>query len=210
MSLDGQVPQSDDQFPDPPASAIHGDTDVQIYIEGQPHRHRVVYPLSTDRVWTLYDARAEQTPLAIVAVQGGVEVVAGCADFAREALGVDRRLGDAHSDVRARDEGGVPQQHHAPDREPWRLQVEYRLEEELLRALHDGGDLRREQAVRIGLDSSGHLRPDQGRRDRDAVAVAGDVGADITQRSAEVGGAVPDMVVAAVARAGPMRARVKT
>lgn len=46
------------QFPDPPVTTVHGDTDVQIYVEGQSQRHRIVYPLSGDRIWTLYDARA--------------------------------------------------------------------------------------------------------------------------------------------------------
>ncbi len=45
-------------FPNPPATATHGNADVQIYVEGNACRHRLVQPLSANRTWTLYDARA--------------------------------------------------------------------------------------------------------------------------------------------------------
>src|SRR5581483_3364738 len=66
---------------------------------------------------------------------------------AREACGVERRLGDAHADVRARDEGGVAQQRDASGGDARRLDVVDGLEEGL-RALDERREPRREQGAR--------------------------------------------------------------
>src|SRR5687767_13591847 len=134
------------------------------------------------------DPGAEAAPLEIVAREAAVELAVRRGDAASQGLGVERRLGDAHADMRARDERRVAQQRDAPVHQARRLEVEYRLEKGL-RALDDARDLRRKQGARFGLDPGDDLGTDERRRDGHAVAVAVGVGAEIRERAAPaVGG----------------------
>src|SRR5687768_12915651 len=107
-------------------------------------------------------APAELAAQALVAVERGIELARAAGDALREAQRVERRLGHAHADMRARNEGGIAEQRDPPEREARRLDVEDRLEEGL-RALHDLGDVRREQRARVVLEARDHIRPDERR-----------------------------------------------
>src|SRR5687767_12565944 len=116
-------------------------------------------------------APPELAAQAIVARERGVEVAGMGGEGVGEALGVERGLGDAHADVRPRDERGITQKAGASDGEARRLDVEYRLEERL-RALDQLGDVGRGELARVGLDARDQLGTDEGRRHGVAVVAS--------------------------------------
>ena len=76
-------------------------------------------------------AQLKPTLVAIVALQGNIDVVACCTDGICQAHGIQCRLGNPGADVRARNEGGVTEQHHSPNGQLRRGQVVDRLKEGL-------------------------------------------------------------------------------
>src|SRR5438105_7690205 len=106
-------------------------------------------------------APAELAAQEVVALQRRFQVVRVLLDRFCEADRVERGLGDAHADMRARDERGVAEEARAPDRKARRLDVEDSLKERL-RALEHLGHVRREQCPCIAL----HLCDDAGTKPR--------------------------------------------
>ena len=98
-----------------------------------------------------------------------------------EAHHVERCLGDAHADVRPRDERRIADQRDAALHGVPGLEIEYRLEERLLGDLHERRDLRREERAGVGTHGRDDFRPDERRRDGDAVTHAFGIGAQGAQ-----------------------------
>jgi len=73
----------------------------------------------------------------------------------------------------AGDEGRVTDQRHAAERNLRRFKIEDRLQDDLRGAGHQRGQLRCEESRRVAFDAGDQFGPDQGRRDRQAVGVAG-------------------------------------
>jgi hypothetical protein len=96
-------------------------------------------------------------------------------------LRIERRLGDAGADVRPRDEGCVAEQQGPSEHELWRFQVEDRLHDGLFGAFDQDGDLRRQYGLRSHSQCCEQFRPDQRRWNRNAVATAACVGAQLCE-----------------------------
>ncbi len=112
--------------------------------------------------------------------------------------GIAARLGDAHTDVRARHERGIAHQRDPAEHQLRGLDVVDRLEERLLREPDHLCELGREQRVGVVPHASDHLPADQRRRDRHLVRAAAFVGEQIDQSRVFGRRPIPDEVVAPV------------
>src|SRR3954462_1129887 len=92
--------------------------------------------IGADGARALDAPRAELAPHALIAHERPVEVLWHELERAREAARIERRLGDAHADVRTGDEGAIAKEDDPAVHDTWRHEVEDRLEEGL-RALDD-------------------------------------------------------------------------
>jgi len=101
---------------------------------------------------------AERTLLRLVAGERRGEI-AGGAQRAGEARGVERRLGDAGAEMGTRHEGGIAHERDAAERNARRFEIVDRLEEGS-RDLEDAGKLRATSAravARAAATSSGRI-----------------------------------------------------
>src|SRR5580698_2642349 len=109
------------------------------------------------------------------------QVFTGIKQNIGETLRVQRRFGDAGSDVRTRHESRIPEQDNSAENELWRLQIIYRLKQRL-RCLGDqGSNLRRQYGICVGAQVLNQFPADQWRRYRFAVVMSGLVGTEISQ-----------------------------
>src|SRR5882672_1731528 len=86
------------------------------------------FDVGADARRAAHNAAAEFAAQALVTVKRRVQVSWSQFDRAREAPRIERGLGDAHADVRARDEGRIPKECDRPAAHVRRLEVVDRLE----------------------------------------------------------------------------------
>src|SRR3984893_5286896 len=115
-----------------------------------------------------------------------------------EACRLERRLGHARPDMRARHKGSVAHERDAPEHRARAFQIEDRLEERL-RAREDFRELWGNQRPRRRLDDGDDVGANERRGNGGAVIFPTRIGAEINERLVGIGRAVPDDIVGAPA-----------
>ena len=103
--------------------------------------------------------------------------------------------------MRPRDEGGVADDGDASERHLRHFEIVDRLQDRLRDQSHDRAELGREQSLGRCAHLGDHRVADQRRGNRDRMQRAARVGEQALELRALLGRAVPDHVVAAMARA---------
>jgi hypothetical protein len=128
---------------------------------------------------------------AFIARQRLCEISFRVSELIDKSLGIQRSLGDAGTDVRPSDEGRVADQHDTTKRHARRFEIEDGGQDRFVRARDQFRQLRGQKPTSRQLEFGDHLLPNQRRRYRIAVAVAGRVRAPPPQGRTVLGRAEP-------------------
>ena len=117
----------------------------------------------------------------LISRQAGVQIVPGVAKAVGQARRVDRRLGGAGADMRARHESGIAGKNDAAEYKLWGFEIEDRLKERI-GANKNFGNLRRQERLGVGFDPRDDVVADQRRWNAGRVVAARRIGAHIGER----------------------------